>query len=328
MTTRTLANLLTLSPMVLCAQNLVLNPSFEDITCCPDSYMETHCAPHWTTNMNSWDLFNACAPQLVSVPDNFAGHQQPAIGIAYGGFIAWGPDPEEPPYFPIEIMGGTLSQPVQIGVEYYVSFKLSLAVNNTINCCMSDKIGILFVEQDHGMINYPAIGRPPVVQNFAHVYTDEMITDSIGWHTIEGSFIADEAYTHFLIGRFFTDPIDQQNCWGPNIEHVNRSAYYYVDDVYISDRPNVPNGIEDHNSIQVEVLYLPFLGRIDVSSSMNSGPLSVMLLDALGRVIANEHSPSSSLSIHTDPFAPGIYFICPSTNGKIHPVTTFMIPGQ
>ncbi len=298
--------------LVLPAQNLVVNPSFEDTSCCPLSYHNTHCSSSWTTNMNSWDFFHACSTGEVSVPTNFAGEQMPASGSGYSGFIAWGPNPlDTPPYFPVEIVGGTLSQPLITGAEYFISFKVSLA-DRGLRSCYTDKLGILFVDTDHGTVNYPAVGRPPVVQDFAHVFADEAIVDSSGWYTIQGSFTADGSYSHFLIGRFFTDTPSYEPCWA-EFSNPNRHAYYYLDDVCVSDRSGdcivAETGIDVSVTDREIVIRRTSPSTIEIALGTELNSSSVDLFDALGRSTALVRNASGSVNIDIAHLAVGVHTI-------------------
>lgn len=292
------------------AQNLVLNPSFEAHSCCPSSFGPNSCATHWTTNMNSWDYFHACNGTVVSVPNNFAGHQWAASGVAYAGFIAWGRPPSDPlPHFPIELIGGSLSQPLEIGTTYHVSFKVSLA-SSELRCCFADKLGILFTNASYGSLNYSQSGRPPIVQDFAHVHSNSVVLDSVNWTTIEGSFIADSAYTHFLIGRFFTEEPDADPCWCTEIS-VNDHAYYYLDDVCVSSASHdcrVAVGSDEIRASELPITWTITPSSIHITTG-NGGPnVKVDLFDALGRHISSTVT-GTFVTLDVAPLNAGVYIL-------------------
>jgi hypothetical protein len=285
-------------------QNLVLNPSFEIQDCCPFDSGPSNCATYWTTNMNSWDYFHECNGTVVSVPNNFAGHQWAATGDAYVGFIAWGASPSDPPpYFPIEIVGGTLSEPLEVGTTYHVSFKVSLA-SAVLQCCYSDKLGILFINRSYGYLGYSQVGRPPIVQDFAHVHEEDAVLESVNWTSIEGSFTADSAYTHFLIGRFFTDEPDTDPCWC-TMPHVNNHAYYYLDDVCVSSERNVcREGGGGSDDLPFTWIVTP--DAIVITPASAGVQLNVDLFDASGRQIISR-SNGAEVVLDISNLAMGIY---------------------
>lgn len=292
------------------AQNLVMDPSFEIQNCCPVEWGPSDCATFWTTNMNSWDYFHSCNQTVVSVPDNFAGHQPAATGEGYAGFAAWGPSSvNAPPYFPIEIVGGILAEPLTIGTTYHVSFRVSLA-SAYLQCCYGDSLGLLFVSTNYGNVGYPQTGRPPVVQGYAHVYGGYAITDSVNWTTIQGSFTADSAYTHFLIGRFFTgDPEAAGNCW---CNFGNKHAYYYLDDVCVSVQENVCYqhvGVASWNLSNPSISWSHVPDGILVSGGIEMGAFSAALFDSIGRCVLSQKSSDGDLLLRTNSLTEGAYIL-------------------
>src|ERR1700747_2834819 len=72
------------------AQNLVLNPSFEQISSCPTNEGQLQLAIGWINLQNtqlSSDLFSPCASYTnnCSIPSNLAGHQYAKQGVNYAG---------------------------------------------------------------------------------------------------------------------------------------------------------------------------------------------------------------------------------------------------
>jgi len=214
----------------------VPNPSFNDVIFCPNSGTLFTYAKGWFTNINSADLFHECGSNGWAVPNNLFGFQNPYSGKGYCGIYVL----EEPLPGIMEFIGTRLIQPLQIGTRYYISFKISLADHPSINCA-TNKIGVLFTNTfykgDTVVINsdttfhFLTMHSPmPIVNNFAHVYSNYIISDTAGWETISGSFISDSSYQYFLIGRFFDDSSTFINCINSNIKW----SYYYIDDVCVS----------------------------------------------------------------------------------------------
>ena len=70
-------------------QNLVPNPSFEDIVNCPYQFNQVSYAAGWFITSNSPDYFNTCASGPdISIPYNWFGYHYPSSGNAYAGFLA------------------------------------------------------------------------------------------------------------------------------------------------------------------------------------------------------------------------------------------------
>jgi hypothetical protein len=173
----------TFSP-TLKAQNLVPNPSFEIFDTCPDAYNEVNRAQGWRSFGNTPDYFNSCDSDstfnIVGVPQNGLGYQFAATGNAYCGLYTYYTSPNT--YR--EYIGSQLTDTLKINHKYFVSFKVS-ATFYVAYWCFSDKVGILF-----STVAYSA-PSPPALNNFAHIYSHSIISDTMNWTTVSGSFIAD-----------------------------------------------------------------------------------------------------------------------------------------
>jgi hypothetical protein len=208
--------------------NLVPNPSFEEYTNCPNNGYKTVYLSDWDLDFNTSDFFHECSTINYSIPNNVYGNQCASTGNSYTGLI---------PYIIFlqadrrEYIGGKLTDSLIIGTKYYVTFKVSLATNSI---CAVNNLGIKFIATDRVDSNSftpHMIIPPPYINNFSQVYYPTIITDSIYWTTVRGSFVADSSYINFLIGNFYTttntDSIVQPG-W-PTCQ-----SYYYLDDVCIS----------------------------------------------------------------------------------------------
>ncbi|MBI2259954.1 MAG: hypothetical protein HYU67_13775 [Flavobacteriia bacterium] len=203
------------------AQNLVPNPSFEEYINCPFSLdIETYLY-NWKSSRETPDYFNSCASWWgASVPFNGFGYQMPNSGEGYIGLLTYRSDSA----IYTEAIGVQLTEPLQIDVKYYVSFKTSLTLeNSTGSMAANNKIGVQFTTNEYSSINQIPIN------NFAHVYTNSIISDTLNWTTISGSFISDSTYSFINIGNFFEkqfiDSIIFNDAFG---------AYYYIDDICVS----------------------------------------------------------------------------------------------
>jgi hypothetical protein len=218
-------------------ENLVVNWSFEDMTECPWSPagISYGCCADWTTGSASPDYYNTCSPQgWVSVPSNIYGFQYASTGRAYAGIITYSRNDtiDSTLYWGREVLAGKLSSPLVIGLKYFVSLKASMTMLWSEEGCAANKIGALFRTTPYIYTSWPPYTKPIPVTNFAQVYSDQVILDSVNWTTITGSFIADSAYKYIYIGNFFdnahTDSIVLDTNW------FNSCAYYYIDDVCVS----------------------------------------------------------------------------------------------
>lgn len=211
--------------------NLVPNPSFEDTIYCPDGGLGgISYAYGWFScgdSVSSPDYFFDCG-QYPMVPDNLIGYQWPATGVAYAGIITFNNGYQQGK----EYIGTKFSSPLIIGQKYYVSLKVSFDVNEYFLAYAANKTGILFSTKKY------SISSPVPVNNFAHIYTDSIITDTINWTIISNTFISDSAYQYINIGNFFNDSnTDTLRIQVPSMWD-DTAAYYYIDDVCVSQDSN------------------------------------------------------------------------------------------
>jgi hypothetical protein len=196
--------------------NLVPNPSFESYSSCPSNTGEVFKATGWDSYNGSPDYFNSCSSiSQVDIPHNALGYQLAFNGNGYCGFSTY-----DNASLYREIIGVQLSSPLIVSQKYFVSFNVSRADSNYIVGYSSNKVGVKFSTVKSTSV---------VINNSAHYYTNSVITDTLNWIKIFGSFIADSAYLHLMIGNFFDDA---------NTTFLNDAngqvAYYYIDDVCLS----------------------------------------------------------------------------------------------
>jgi len=197
--------------------NLVINPSFENHSSCPSNTGgDIDKAIGWDTCRSTADYFNTCASfSFFQIPRNLMGVQYAAHGSAYGGFYTY-----DASSFYREIIVGSLSTPLIPFQKYFISFKTCRADSNNIVGYSTNNLGAKFskVKQAYTPIN-----------NSAHFYSNTVVTDTINWTKLFGSFVSDSAYQYIMLGNFF----DNSNTLVNN--HGNGNiAYYYIDEVCVS----------------------------------------------------------------------------------------------
>lgn len=243
----------TLLAVAFCnAQNLVVNGSFEEYTNCPYAYSQIYFCTGWTSTQITCDYYNVCAPSIqeiggpypasMSVPQNVFGYQQAYDGHAYCGFLGLE-----------ENFEGSLMVPLTIGAKYFVSFRVSFAfnANESVSAVLAtNKIGLLFTDVQHpneiqGQVPYP---------NYAHVYTDDIISDTSNWVVISGAFIADSAYRYIMVGQLFDGEKETLSLIPTPPSYA--LSYYYVDAICVSsDSAFVAGGCGYTQNTDTTVLY-------------------------------------------------------------------------
>jgi hypothetical protein len=212
------------------AQNLVPNPSFEEYTECPASNITNliELAIGWHSFRGSPNYFNDCVNESFSlwdVPKNGFGTQLPYSGSGYAGLYTYGnPDGGSANYR--EFIGAQLMQSLILNTKYFVSFRVVRATNGFYYDAgwANNKIGILLSMDS--IYSFTSDN----LNNFANIHTDSIISDTLFWQTITGSFIADSAYEFISIGNFF----DAINTNAVSYGTASLGAYYYIDDVCLS----------------------------------------------------------------------------------------------
>ncbi len=300
------------------AQNLVPNPSFEEFTSCPDDWYQVDKVNSWEAYRGSPDYFNLCgAVDSFSTPQNFMGNQIPSSGNAYVGLIPFAKGTLEGSD---EMIGTQLSQPLVIGIKYYVSFKVVLKYNNDYwICCANNKIGAKFTSQLFNFPNPPAPNsNPPIKNNTAHIYTDSIINDTTSWTQIFGSFVADSAYNQIIIGNFFSNA----NVSIDDIIPARDYSYYFVDDVCVSTDSSyaanyVYTGIKEESLKDNFNIYPnPVTDYFHINQDFPE-PYDLVIYNTLGQKVYEEKNiASNSKTINTTPFTKGLLLINIKSNNQ------------
>lgn len=300
------------------AQNLVPNPSFEEYIECPTGYgpyegMDR--ALDWHTTLGGPELFNICDQgDTAGVPVNCFSYQMPASGVGYMGMWAFGNC--ECPSGLHEIVGARLTDPLVMGQTYWASLKVSwttgypnldcfpgLASNNVGLLCRMDSVAQGFGNGGWG--DFP---------NHAHVNSTTIITDSVGWTTVAGSFMADSAYRFLYVGNFYGDDQTQfvvMNAAGDQV------AYYYVDDICLSPTPGYcPEavGLQEYDGLfQPVATWLGMSNSILIHDLPSGETYALDLYELTGRLVARENVTATSdptpWVVRDQPMSQGIFIL-------------------
>ena len=298
------------------AQNLVLNPSFEDTIACPTTTaIPMQCEYWYTANIGSPDYFSEQPDIFCStsyVPLNQVGFQYARTGIAYVGL-----GPFVSTTFPSfanrrEYIGGILSDTLKQGHEYCVSFYVSIAEEFKY---VVDGIG-LYLSVDSA-VDYTIntnLSFVPQISNPA----GNIIYDTLNWVQISGTYIANGGEKYFTIGNFKDDAntmIDSVNLSVPLGAH---EAYFFIDDVSVIDctvgikevNDNLSSGKLYPNPARTVVYYEDNLNDIEKGI--------IQLQDISGRNLKeyNLKSGVNRITISVSDLAKGIYMVKIKINGR------------
>lgn len=210
-----------LAPRSAMAVNLVPNPGFESYTSCPTSYGQSNLAAPWDTpNTGTSDYLNACAPATfpsVNVPYTQMGFQTAFDGVGYGGLIPYSSAPDYREY-----LTTPLTAPMVAGTPYTITFHVSLADTSLFAV---DRIGAYLSVGPVGPVpNYAPLPYTPQIESPVNV----PLSNSTGWTTITGVYVALGGEDHLTIGSF-RDDASTFLANGPS--DWPGYSYYFVDGV-------------------------------------------------------------------------------------------------
>jgi gliding motility-associated-like protein len=210
------------------AQNLIQNPSFEDIYGCPQNFAELDSCKYWYNVHGSPDLFHTCGGWgFRSDSVHFGGYQKPVEGFSYVGMMLradlvsiYG-DTNTNGHR--EYFGQKLSSSLQIGAKYSFAIAVSLGERSTRSF---NKLGLLCSTVD---FNHWLAG--PIIYRGATLEFDEMIDDTANWVYLSDTFICDSAYQYIFIGGFSDSADMSYKPMNPSGSFYRKGCYIFIDDL-------------------------------------------------------------------------------------------------
>jgi|GEM_PF-1954114 len=196
---------------ILCGQNLVVNPGFEEYSDCPSETNQIDRTIGWDVALGSPDYYNRCAmpttglSQSVEVPDNYHGSQEPFAGDAYGGYFTVG-----------EYLRGQFTTPLISDSCYYVEFQVSLAEFSNRDFTSCDRFGLYFSSD---AITFDVATMTPQLTIL------DLETNFDDWILVSGYYTAVGGERYMTIGGFDLCP---------------SRSFYYVDDFKV-----IPSSTEE-----------------------------------------------------------------------------------
>ena len=299
-------------PFSSLAQNLVPNPSFELIDACPVppdvlGYLPNQRPTDWNTYGDTPDYFNGCEPvgSAGDVPQNLFTFQNAYDGYAYTGMWSY----YQSTNCCHEMIGVELTAPLTIGEIYYASFYANAAFGGDEWPILgASHLGMLFTTT-------PSIwttGMPGFVfRDYAHIYSEAVVSDTVAWTLITGSFVADSAYRYLVIGNHFDNSYVSIDTIGGNdtIPGLYR-AYVLVDQICVSASPDgcpLAQGMVDQEGHLLH-LYPNPAKDVLVIEGLQTG-LTICIGDALGREVWRGITHASELRLELASWVNGFYTV-------------------
>lgn len=269
------------------------NPSFEEYVSCPDATDQMDRAIGWSSYGNSPDYFNNCANAPVGIPLNAWGYQNPFNGNAYAFLGTY----DGMNFSNIhEFIGCRLMESLIPGTKYFVSAYISRADLYPANGA-SNNFGFRFCNEGYSEL------IPPPIDNFSHIHSTAIVSDSINWTKISGSFIADSAYKYLILGNFY----DNENT--DTLDINNNAAGYYIDAVSVStdSLAIITNTNSYPNLEEIEIFPKPVIGIIYIKGITNMTPY--LLTDFTGKIVQDGILSDAASSIDVTSFSGGLYLL-------------------
>ena len=293
--------------MVSGAQNLVINPGFEEHYRCPNNFSissKEFSLPGWrSANAGTPDYFHQCSWGDCDVPFNWAGESNAHSGSAYAGIYVWNRPTSKPRSYR-EYIHGELKTPLQKGRRYRIEFYFKLASYSVYTI---DRIGLLLADSTFNTSGDQVITQPPTLS----IIRNEPMTKN-GWDFAETEYLARGGEKFILIGNFFDNLTTQftqlENRKGKSLM-LNGSAYFYIDDVSVvaldSEEPKPspePLVWSDGREVKPEETYI--LKNIQFEFARHELlPVSFLELDKLVKILNEKSDWKAELHGHTDDVA-------------------------
>ena len=214
----------------LSAQNIIPNPSFENLGTAPCSWITSTggfaaAVDNWTMPSNgSTDIFSTyvsstCYAHVMSSNGSSPGQQMPRSGnvmsalLTYGAGCGWQPNYRE--YLQVQ-----LTTPMVIGQVYDVEFYISLGDAASL---ATNNFGAHFRTNSFFQSTCFVISPNP---QFNHT---TVVNNSTGWTQISGTVTATAAWNYVILGNFFSNAATATQA-GPG---SNGNTRYFIDDVSV-----------------------------------------------------------------------------------------------
>lgn len=231
----------------LYAQNLVLNPSFENVNVACSGFSGAGYSniidwdnPDPTDTCSTPDWFSTCLSSFfpTSAPNSWLGKQSARTGSAYAGLITY--DATTNAYR--EYVEGKLSSPLVAGQTYCVSFYVSLA--DTVPYA-ADRMCVYF---SNSFVQFPVshcVSHVPLPFTPQLEWTGGVLSDTANWVKLQWQYTATGGELYFVIGNFHDNAgTTVANSGGTGF--FNPFAYYFIDDVNVSGGICCDAGILPH----------------------------------------------------------------------------------
>jgi hypothetical protein len=302
------------------AQNLVPNPGFEEADSCSDQLPPFVGIHDWYSVNGSPDHLRNCLPygDFRGLPLNFVTYQEPFEGASCAGMITY---LQSGSIEGREWIMAALLEPLVVGQTYYGSFRANAAFGGNAPYppiwLANDKVGMRFSTEPLPQWNDP--DPYPVPPNHGHILYPQILSDTVGWTLVSGSFVADSAYQYLMIGQFFSNALTDTLHYSPQGVpwYWLPRAYTLVDAVCVS--PN-PDGCELGQGVGEVAASGPVLfpnPAVDQLVVRQRAGAEGQVLDAVGRLLWQGRITSDRWVLEVAHWARGAYMMRMAHGGRV-----------
>jgi hypothetical protein len=302
------------------AQNLVPNPGFEEADSCSDQLPPFAGIHDWYSVNGSPDHLRSCLPygDFRGLPMNFFTYQEPFEGESCAGVYTYLQNGQTEYR---EWIMAPLLEPLVIGQTYYGSFRVNAAFggNHTYpqHWLANDKVGMRFTTTAMPAWNDP--NPYPVPPNQAHILYPQILSDTVGWTLVSGSFVADSAYQYLMIGQFFSNALTDTLHFSPQGVpwYWLPRAYTLVDAVCVSPNPDgcdLGQGVGEVPASGPVLFPNPAQDHLVVGKRAGA---EAQVLDAVGRLLWQGRITGNHWVLEVGSWARGAYGLRMVYQGKM-----------
>lgn len=308
-----LCHLLGVVPFSCTAQSLVPNGSFEESDTCrfgiSFEWADGQGPVPWFSAYLHPDHFQSCLAYGTAngLPLNQFTFQEPFDGNSCIGLFSYYQNgvQEQREWAMVELL-----EPLVVGETYYASFYANAAFGGNAQYptiwLASNNIGMLFTT---GSRQWNLGEAYPTAPNTAHIRRTAILTDTVGWTLVSGSFVADSAYRYVMIGNFFSNAqTDTLHFASPNsVFPWYPRSYTLIDEVCVTSSPDgcdMALGIGGLPSVKVVVCPNPATDRLWIRAAQG---YRGSVFDALGRRLWSGSIGADEVALEVGYWARGAY---------------------
>jgi outer membrane protein OmpA-like peptidoglycan-associated protein len=320
--------LLAYFPFFAFTQNLVVNPSFEDLRA-EEGFTKCSYAKgihNFNPIVKDWQGFRGQTPDIIVQLDSTECIYPKAFdGKAMIGLITYLPafDRGTDKSFR-EVVQGKLKEPLQTGKTYYLQFWVSQSnkvadhhlrsvfwTDIKTKTLSTNNIGMVFSPYafEAGLDINKTLSEQEIYPQFN--VEEVIVTEEGEWKKISATFTPSSAFQYFLIGNFYEPHYTQTNLSGEEMAALEESnqnvaykyqierriAYYLIDDIYIGLTPPKEKNIA--KALTQKKIYT-FKAVNFKSGKYDLLPSSFQELDELSQFLMDNPSIRIEIGGHTD----------------------------